>query len=159
NDGGTERIEVKVPLDARDGNIVVETPSGTSTAQLFRVIPRIVSFRPSEGTIGSEVTIYGKGFFDRNLQVLFGNQTVTPVSVVPNPGGEDTVVFRVPSGSPDRSRIGVVLGPGREAKSPFEFRISRFEEFQGLLGVREASYEDRTISEILRIDCNKGDFV
>jgi DNA-binding beta-propeller fold protein YncE len=159
NDGGTERVEVKVPLDARDGNIVVETPSGTSTAQLFRVIPRIVSFRPTEGTIGSEVTIYGKGFFDRNLQVLFGDQTVTPVSVVPNPGGEDTVLFRVPSGSPDHARVGVVLGPGREAKSPFEFQISRFDELKGLLRAREASYEDRTTSEVLRIDCDKGDYV
>jgi hypothetical protein len=57
------KITAKVPANATTGKITVTTPGGTATSPAdFVVAPRISSFSPTSGVIGSSVTINGANF-------------------------------------------------------------------------------------------------
>ena len=49
-----------VPAGATTGSVIVTTPGGMLTSnKLFRVMPQILSFKPTSGTVGTIVTITG----------------------------------------------------------------------------------------------------
>jgi hypothetical protein len=57
------KITVPVPADAVTGKLTVVTPSGSGqSATTFRVVPKLTSFTPSSGPVGTSVTIAGSGF-------------------------------------------------------------------------------------------------
>lgn len=52
-----------VPTNAVNGRIQVVTPAGVvSSAEVFKVRPRIISFNPVVGNVGTNVTLQGGGF-------------------------------------------------------------------------------------------------
>jgi hypothetical protein len=57
------RVTAKVPSGALTGPIAVTTPEGTGTSPAdFKVRPKITSFSPGSGKVGTSVTINGSAF-------------------------------------------------------------------------------------------------
>lgn len=62
------QIVTNVPANATTGKITVTTPGGTATsAANFTVAPRITSFTPTSGAVGTNVTINGANFTGTTL--------------------------------------------------------------------------------------------
>lgn len=60
---GSTFIQAMVPASALTGKITVTTGSTTlSTNVTFRVVPKVISFSPPSGSVGTAVTITGTGF-------------------------------------------------------------------------------------------------
>ena len=58
-------ITAIIALDTRSGPISVSTPGGIIiSTNLLTVLPRILSFAPTLGPVGTQVTIMGTSFFD-----------------------------------------------------------------------------------------------
>jgi hypothetical protein len=57
----TTALKAVVPATATSGAISVETAAGTAVSAAFKVLPKIVSFAPATGTVGTTVTIQGSG--------------------------------------------------------------------------------------------------
>ena len=77
NPAGTQ-ITMTVPGNATTGKIAVTTPGGTATSATdFTVAPRITSFTPASGVIGTSVTINGANFTGAST-VTFGGTAATP---------------------------------------------------------------------------------
>jgi IPT/TIG domain/Regulator of chromosome condensation (RCC1) repeat len=75
------KITVVVPADASTGKLTVVTPSGSGeSAGTFRVLPRITSFGPASGPVGTSVTITGSGFTDVQT-VKFNGVAATAPSI------------------------------------------------------------------------------
>jgi len=56
-------LKATVPAGATSGFVTVTTPSGTLTSnQIFRVTPRVLSFSPTSGPVGTSVIITGQSF-------------------------------------------------------------------------------------------------
>ena len=56
-------IIATVPRCATTGNITVTTPSGTLASNVpFRVTPRVLSFSPKSGPVGTRLVITGESF-------------------------------------------------------------------------------------------------
>jgi large repetitive protein len=59
------KITVPVPADASTGKLTVVTAAGPGqSAGTFKVLPKLTSFTPSSGVVGTSVTIAGSGFTD-----------------------------------------------------------------------------------------------
>jgi large repetitive protein len=59
------KITVPVPADASTGRLTVVTGAGAGqSAGTFKVLPKLTSFTPSSGVVGTSVTIAGSGFTD-----------------------------------------------------------------------------------------------
>ena len=77
---GTQ-ITMTVPGNATTGPIAVTTPGGTATSGTsFTVAPRITSFTPTNGVIGTSVTINGANFTGTST-VTFNGTAATTVTV------------------------------------------------------------------------------
>jgi hypothetical protein len=71
-------IRATVPATAVGGPITVTTAAGTGTsANSFLVLPRVTSFTPAVGPVGTAVTITGSGFASAT-DVKFGNVSAGP---------------------------------------------------------------------------------
>jgi hypothetical protein len=58
-------IKVVVPADASTGKLTVVTAAGSGqSATNFKVVPKLTSFGPTSGPVGTSVTIAGSGFTD-----------------------------------------------------------------------------------------------
>ena len=58
-------IKVVVPADASTGKLTVVTGAGSGqSATNFKVVPKLTSFGPASGPVGTSVTIAGSGFTD-----------------------------------------------------------------------------------------------
>jgi len=58
-------ITVPVPADASTGKLTVVTGAGSGqSAATFKVLPKLTSFSPGSGIVGTSVTITGSGFTD-----------------------------------------------------------------------------------------------
>ena len=91
---GTTYLTAKVPTGAHTGAVTVTTGSTTLTSpQTFKVKPKITSFSPSSGTIGTLVTINGSGLIQAT-SVKFGTVTATTFTVI----SDSKVTADVPSG-------------------------------------------------------------
>ena len=74
---GTQ-ITMTVPGNATTGPIAVTTPGGTATsATSFTVAPRITSFTPANGVIGTSVTINGANFTGASTVTFNGTAATT----------------------------------------------------------------------------------
>jgi hypothetical protein len=59
------KITVPVPADASTGKLTVVTAAGPGqSAGTFKVLPKLTSFTPGSGVVGTSVTIAGSGFTD-----------------------------------------------------------------------------------------------
>jgi hypothetical protein len=59
------KVTVVVPADASTGKLTVVTGAGSGqSAGTFKVVPKLTSFSPGSGLVGSSVTISGSGFTD-----------------------------------------------------------------------------------------------
>jgi hypothetical protein len=59
------KITVPVPADASTGKLTVMTAAGAGqSAATFKVLPKLTSFSPGSGVVGTTVTISGTGFTD-----------------------------------------------------------------------------------------------
>jgi uncharacterized repeat protein (TIGR01451 family) len=75
------QIGAVVPAAATSGRVTVVTPLGTSTNDVFFFVPpRLVSFTPTNGVVGDEITIKGTNFFGA-VNVVLGGAPV-PFEVV-----------------------------------------------------------------------------
>jgi hypothetical protein len=77
-------IRVVVPAAAETGKLTVVTPAGSGqSVATFKVLPRIASFSPPSGPVGTSVTIAGSGFTDVTA-VKFNGIVVSSPSVDSN---------------------------------------------------------------------------
>jgi uncharacterized repeat protein (TIGR03803 family) len=96
-----------VPASGTTGTVTVTTPSATLTSkQIFKVIPVILSFTPSSGPVGTQVTITGTGLTGAS-KVTFGGVKATSYTV--NSGTQITAT--VPTGA-KTGKIGVTTAGG-----------------------------------------------
>jgi len=117
---GTTYLTAVVPVGAHTGAVTVTTGSTTLTSpQTFKVRPKITSFSPSSGSIGTLVTINGSGLIQATA-VKFGTVAATTFTVV----SDAEVTADVPSGlSPGAVTISITT-PGGTANSPTMFTVN-----------------------------------
>jgi len=117
---GTTYLTAKVPVGAHTGAVTVTTGSTTLTSpQTFRVKPKITSFSPASGSIGTLVTINGTGLIQATA-VKFGTVAATTFTVV----SDSEVTADVPSGlTPGMVTISITT-PGGAANSPTKFTVN-----------------------------------
>ena len=91
---GTTYLTAKVPVGAITGTVTVTTGATTLTSpQTFKVKPKITTFSPPSGSIGTLVTINGSGLIQATA-VKFGTVKATTFTVV----SDSEVTADVPSG-------------------------------------------------------------
>ncbi len=109
-------ISTTVPLGSQTGKITVTTSSGTSTSAAdFAVLPTIISFTPSSGQIGSEMTITGLNFTDVNGVDFQGQYAIKTVI------DDATIVAYVPVQA-TTGKVGVSTPAGR-TESDMDFTV------------------------------------
>lgn len=88
-------LEAIVPDGAQTGSVTVTAPTGTLSSKTpFRVTPKILSFNPTSGAVGTPVVITGTGFM-QTLRVGFGGTPATSFSI----DSDSQVTAVVPSGA------------------------------------------------------------
>ena len=117
---GTTYLTAVVPVGAKTGAVTVTTGSTTLTSpQTFRVKPKITTFSPPSGSIGTLVTINGSGLIQAT-SVKFGTVKATAFTVV----SDSEVTADVPSGlSPGTVTISITT-PGGTANSSTKFTVN-----------------------------------
>jgi uncharacterized repeat protein (TIGR03803 family) len=104
---GTTFLTAKVPAGALTGSVTVTTGATTLTSnQPFQVTPRILSFDPPSGSVGTQVTITGTGFTQTN-GVGFGDNV--PAEFMVN--SDTQLTATVPAGA-KTGPVGVVTKGG-----------------------------------------------
>jgi len=112
-------LVVRVPDGASTGPVTVQTPGGTiSSMTNFLVIPRITSFSPTSGAVGTSVIISGTGFTGAT-RVTFGGVSATSFSVFRG----DQVTATVPTGA-QTGKIQITT-PGGTATSSGVFTVTQ----------------------------------
>jgi uncharacterized repeat protein (TIGR03803 family) len=102
-----------VPASGTTGTVTVTTPSGTlNSKQIFKVLPVVLSFKPTSGPVGTQVTITGTGLTGTS-KVTFGGVKTTAFTV--NSGTQITAT--VPTGAKTgkvtiTTAGGSAIGPG-----------------------------------------------
>jgi len=105
-------LTTKVPSGATTGPITVKTPAGTySTVFNFYVIPKVISFTPTSGQVGTSVVITGNSFTGAT-KVTFGGVAATTFTV----DSDTQITATVPSGA-QTGKIGVTTAGGTGASS------------------------------------------
>jgi len=107
-------LEAKVPAGALTGSVTVATNGTTLTSnQVFRVTPQVLSFSPSNGSVGTQVTINGTGFTQAS-GVGFGDRVPAQFTV----NSDTQIIATVPSGA-KTGPVGVLTkgGTGISSKS------------------------------------------
>jgi hypothetical protein len=98
----------------------VTTGSTTLTSpQTFKVKPKITTFSPASGSIGTLVTINGSGLIQATA-VKFGTVTATTFTVV----SDSEVTADVPSGLATGPVTISITTPGGTANSPTKFTVN-----------------------------------
>jgi uncharacterized repeat protein (TIGR03803 family) len=117
---GSTYLTAVVPVGAKTGAVTVTTGATTlTTPQTFKVKPKITSFTPPSGPVGTPVTITGTGLIQATA-VKFGTVQATTFSVV----SDSEVTADVPSGlSPGSVTISITT-PGGTANSPTKFVVN-----------------------------------
>jgi uncharacterized repeat protein (TIGR03803 family) len=116
---GTTYLTAKVPTGAHTGAVTVTTGSTTLTSpQTFKVRPKITTFSPPSGPIGTLVTINGTGLIQATA-VKFGTVLATTFTVV----SDSEVTADVPSGLAAGTVTISITTPGGTANSPTKFTV------------------------------------
>lgn len=116
----TTYLKAKVPVGAHTGTVTVTTGSTILTsAQTFKVKPKIKSFTPTSGSPGTLVTINGSGLIQATA-VTFGTVNATTFTVV----SDSEVTADVPSGLPAGAVTIYITTPGGTASSPTKFTVN-----------------------------------
>jgi uncharacterized repeat protein (TIGR03803 family) len=88
-------LTATVPSGATKGNVTVVTPTGTLTSnKVFTVVPALLSFSPTSGTVGTSVVITGSGLTQAS-KVTFGGVKATAFIV----NSDSQVTATVPTGA------------------------------------------------------------
>ncbi len=88
-------ITATVPAGGTTGPVTVTTPTGTLTSNVpFRVLPQLLSFTPTSGPVGTQVTITGVSL-TQTTGVGFGDYTPAQFTV----NSDTQVTATVPSGA------------------------------------------------------------
>jgi uncharacterized repeat protein (TIGR03803 family) len=117
---GSTYLTARVPVGALTAAVTVTTGSTTLTSpQTFKVKPKIISFSPPSGSVGTLVTINGSGLI-QSTSVKFGTVLATTFTVV----SDSEVTANVPSGlSPGAVTISITT-PGGIANSATKFTVN-----------------------------------
>jgi uncharacterized repeat protein (TIGR03803 family) len=111
-------ISATVPSGAGTGFVTVVTPGGTLKSNLkFRVTPTVLSFTPTSGPVGTQVTITGNSLTQAS-KVTFGGGKVAVFSV----NSDTQITATVPAGAVT-GKIQVTT-PGGTATSPTAFTVN-----------------------------------
>jgi uncharacterized repeat protein (TIGR03803 family) len=111
-------ISATVPSGAGTGFVNVVTPGGTLKSNLkFRVTPTVLSFTPTSGPVGKQVTITGNSLTQAS-KVTFGGGKVAVFSV----NSDTKITATVPAGA-ITGKIQVTT-PGGTATSPTAFTVN-----------------------------------
>jgi len=111
-------ITTTVPAGATTGKIKVTTPTATfNTDKTYRVTPKLTSFTPPSGAVGTSVTITGVSF-TQTTKVTFGGIAATSFTV----NSDTQVTATVPTGAVS-GKI-VVTTPGGSASSTTNFTVN-----------------------------------
>lgn len=89
------QIRAVVPADAVTGSISVTAGATASSVATFTVAPRVDSFTPAIGTVGTLVTVNGANFISGQTTVRFGATAALTVNVT----AANQLVATVPSGA------------------------------------------------------------
>jgi uncharacterized repeat protein (TIGR03803 family) len=117
---GTAYLTAVVPTGAHTGAVTVTTGSTTLTSsQTFKVKPKITTFSPPSGPIGTLVTINGTGL-TQATSVKFGTVKATTFTVV----SDSAVTADVPSGLADGTVTISITTPGGTANSTTKFTVN-----------------------------------
>jgi hypothetical protein len=117
---GTTYLTATVPVGALTGAVTVTTGSTTLTsAQTFKVKPKVTSFSPPSGPIGTLVTINGSGLIQAT-SVKFGTVKATTFTVV----SDSEVTADVPSGLANGAVTISITTPGGTANSATKFTVN-----------------------------------
>jgi uncharacterized repeat protein (TIGR03803 family) len=109
-----------VPVGAKTGAVTVTTGSTTLTSpQTFKVKPKITTFTPPSGPIGTLVTINGSGFIQATA-VKFGTVKATTFTVV----SDSEVTVDVPSGLSAGAVMISITTPGGTVNSATKFTVN-----------------------------------
>jgi uncharacterized repeat protein (TIGR03803 family) len=101
-------LRATVPAGATTGYLTVTAPGGTLTSNVaYRVLPQIISFSPTSGPVGTQVTITGVSLTQTN-KVVFGGVPATDFTV----NGDNQVTATVPTGA-KTGKIVIVTTGGR----------------------------------------------
>jgi uncharacterized repeat protein (TIGR03803 family) len=96
-----------VPIGATTGFVTVTTPGGALTSnKQFLVTPQILSFKPTSGLVGTQVTITGVSL-TQTTQVTFGGVVATSFVV----NSDSQVTATVPAGA-QTGKIGITTAGG-----------------------------------------------
>ncbi len=88
-------ITATIPAGGATGSVTVTTPTGTLTSNVpFRVLPQLLSFTPTSGPVGTQVTITGVSF-TQTSGVGFGDYTPAQFTV----NSDTQVTATVPAGA------------------------------------------------------------
>jgi uncharacterized repeat protein (TIGR03803 family) len=111
---GDNYMTVTVPSAGKSGAVVVNIPSGNLTSSKpFKLLPTITSFTPSQGLVGTVVTITGTGFVETK-KVTFGG---VAASFTPNSGTQITAT--VPTGAKTGKIAVTTKGGSASSKATF----------------------------------------
>jgi uncharacterized repeat protein (TIGR03803 family) len=117
---GTTYLTAVVPVGAKTGAVTVTTGSTTLTSpQTFKVKPKITTFSPSSGPIGTLVTINGSGLIQAT-SVKFGTVKATTFTVV----SDSEVTVDVPSGLAAGAVTISITTSGGTASSSTKFTVN-----------------------------------
>lgn len=88
-------ITATAPAGATTGPVIVTTPTGALTSNVpFRVLPQLLSFTPTSGPVGTQVTLTGVSF-TQTTGVGFGDYTPAPFTA----NSDMQVTATVPTGA------------------------------------------------------------
>jgi uncharacterized repeat protein (TIGR03803 family) len=111
-------LVARVPTGALTGPLTVTTPSGTIPSMTkFLVVPKISSFSPTSGPVGTSVIITGNSFTGAS-KVSFGGVAATTFSVF----RDSSLTATVPTGA-GTGRISITT-PGGTATSSGTFTVT-----------------------------------
>jgi hypothetical protein len=92
----SQQINVNVPSTAVTSTVTVTTPDGTaSSPSQFGVTPKVTSFTPTTGAVGTKVTITGNNFTNVTDVSINGFSTNGAFTVV----SATSITFNVPAGA------------------------------------------------------------
>lgn len=102
-------LTATVPAGATTGNVTVTTPSGTLTSNVpYRVRPTILSFTPTSGPVGTQVTITGVSL-TQTAKVAFNGTPTTNFTV----NADTQVTATVPPRAHGRGPIAITTSGGK----------------------------------------------
>jgi len=117
---GSTYLTAVVPVGAHTGTVTVTTGATKLTSpQTYKVKPKVASFTPPSGPVGTLVTIHGTGLIQATT-AKFGKVKATTFTVV----SDSQVTAVVPAGLAAGAVTISLTTPGGTANSPTKFTVN-----------------------------------